>query len=196
LTQARAGWSAFQVERDLIQACVRGDAEAWDALRSRYGLGLRGALRSAGARASDLDDLEQEVWARLLSRDRAALRAFRGGSFGAFLKQVARTVCVDHHRRSRSFGELSPALACERPTVEHRLSEQQERSRFAAALDAAAASSEHPARDRDVLRLHFEEELSAAEIAELGVGLSARGVEALLRRVGARLRELLGPDGP
>jgi RNA polymerase sigma factor (sigma-70 family) len=126
------------------------------------------------------------------------LRAFRGGSFGAFLAQVARSVFIDHHRRARPLvlGEPEAGLACERPSVEHRLSEQQELGRLAAALDAVTASSEHPARDRDVLRLHFEEELSAAEIAELGVGLSARGVEALLRRVSVRLRDVLGADGP
>jgi len=186
-------------ERALVAACAEGDAEAWEALRGRYHRTLHGALREAGAR-EDIDDLEQEVWARLLTRDRAALRDFRGGSVRAFLTQVARSVAIDHDRARRvrppNAGEEPGTLASAAPNPEHHLSEHQERNRFAAALDAAASASENPARDRDMLRLHFEEELSASEIAGLGVGLTARGVEAVLRRAADRLRELLRHDEP
>jgi len=50
------------------------------------------------------------------------------------------------------------------------------------------------ARDRDVVRLHFEEEMTAAQIADLGLGLSERGVEALFRRLRKRLRELVAKE--
>jgi RNA polymerase sigma factor (sigma-70 family) len=184
-------------ERALIAACAEGDAEAWEALRGRYHRTLHGALRDAGAR-EDIDDLEQEVWARLLAHDRAALRGFRGGSLRAFLTQVARSVAIDHGRarRVRPAEEELRGLASSGPDAEHRLAESQERGRVSAALDEVALASDNPARDRDLLRLHFEEELSASEIAELGLGLSARGVEAVLRRTAARLRELLRDEEP
>jgi RNA polymerase sigma factor (sigma-70 family) len=187
-------------ELALIAACAGGDADAWEALRGRYHRVLHGALREAGVR-EDIDDLEQEVWARLLTRDRAALRDFRGGSLRAFLTQVARTVAIDHGRAVRARpsgagGEELVALPSAAPNAEHRLAESQERVRFSAALDEVASASENPARDRDILRLHFEEELSPADISELGVGLTPGGVEAVLRRAAARLRELLRHEEP
>jgi RNA polymerase sigma factor (sigma-70 family) len=196
----RAVLDVTLAERALVAACAAGDAEAWEALRGRYHRTLHGALREAGAR-DDIDDLEQEVWARLLARDRAALRDFRGGSLKAFLTQVARAVAIDHGRARRARppgtgGEEPHGLPSGAPDAEHRLAERQERRRFAAALDQVAAASENPARDRDVLHLHFDEEMSPHEIAGLGIGLTARGVEALLRRASARLRELLRYEEP
>jgi RNA polymerase sigma factor (sigma-70 family) len=186
-------------ELALIAACAEGDAEAWEALRGRYHRVLHGALREAGVR-EDIDDLEQEVWARLLTRDRAALRDFRGGSLRAFLTHVARSVAIDHGRARRvrppSVGEEPHRLVSAAPNAEHRLAESQERVRFSAALDEVASASENPARDRDILRLHFEEELSPGDISELGVGLTPGGVEAVLRRAAARLRELLRREEP
>ena len=49
-------------------------------------------------------------------------------------------------------------------------------------------------RDLMVLRAHFQEGLNPAEIAAMGVGLSAKGVETLLRRARERIEtELAGP---
>lgn len=176
-------------EAALIEACCAGDAAAWQELRYRYRRELYAALRNNAAH-EDLDDLEQEVWTRLLARDRAALRSFRGGSFGAFLAQVARSVCIDHYRRARPLAELNPGMACEAPSAEYRLSREEERKRLASALAKVAFT----ARDRDVVRMHFEEELTAAQIAALGLGLSERGVEALFRRLRKRLRVLVAQE--
>jgi len=173
----------------LIEACCAGDASAWQELRYRYRRDVFGALRKIAAH-EDLDDLEQEVWTRLLARERAALRGFRGGSLGAFLSQVARSVCIDHYRRKRPLAELNPAVASERPSAEYQLSHEEQRKRLAAGLAKVAMT----ARDRDVVRLHFEEEMTAAQIAGLGLGLSERGVEALFRRLRKRLRELVAKE--
>ncbi|HEY2030521.1 MAG TPA: sigma-70 family RNA polymerase sigma factor [Myxococcales bacterium] len=173
----------------LIEACCAGDASAWQELRYRYRRDVYAALRKSADHA-DLDDLEQEVWTRLLTRDRAALRGFRGGSLGAFLSQVARSVCIDHYRRARPLAELNPGLASERPSAEYQLSHEEQRKRLASGLAQVAIT----ARDRDVVRLHFEEELTAAQIADLGLGLSERGVEALFRRLRKRLRELVAKE--
>lgn len=182
------------MEDALVQACVAGDADAWEALRGRYHHAVHAAFRAVGA-GEDIEDLEQEVWARLLARDRAALREFRGGSLAGFLAQVARSVAIDHGRARRarpsSSFEEAHGIAADGPSAEQEAASKQTRGRLASALDSVAAASENPARDRDLLRLHFEEEMSPAEIAELGVGLSSRGVESMLRRARARLRELL-----
>jgi len=151
------------------------------------------ALYRLGAR-EELDDLRQEVWARLLAHDAAALREFRGerpGSLAVFLGQVARSVALDHRRRAHPEVEVPEELAQGGPDPEAALAEAQHKELLVAALEAAAREAEHPGRDRDIFRLHFEEGHSPAEIAAMGIGLSTRGVEAVLRRAKARIEELL-----
>lgn len=180
---------------ELAEACARGDGRAWAELLRRYDDKVRSALRRAGAR-EDADDLRQDVWARLLADDRAALRRFRAGSLRVFIAQVARRVAIDHGRAQRrrppgTGGEEPAALACGRPGPLEALGESSRRRQLAAALDSLTV---RPGRQRDILRLHFEEGLMPAEIAGMGLGLSARGVESLLRRARRKLTALLAED--
>ena len=183
-------------DRDLAARCVAGEESAWVELVRRHDRKVLHVLWQSGIR-DELDDLRQEVWARLLARDAAVLRSVRGeheGSLGLFLARVARTVALDHQRARRrrpaeSAGEELEALPHAGPNPEGQLRAAQDKARVLRALEAAATS----ARDRDLGRLHFEEGYSALEIAAMGVGLEVRGVEALLRRlrekIEAKLRE-------
>lgn len=185
-------------ERELAVACARGDQAAWLELIGRYGRSVLNVLRQMGAR-DDLEDLKQEVWARLLAREGAALRSFRADHTGAlrlFLVRVAKSVALDHGsaRRVRpphSGGEKPGELPHAGPGPEAVTRESQERRRLLAAVEKAVEESENPARDRDILRLHFEEQFTPTEIAEMGLGLSVRGVEAVLRRAKQRIDALL-----
>ncbi|MGZ6144001.1 MAG: RNA polymerase sigma factor [Myxococcales bacterium] len=176
-------------DRELVSACADGDQGAWLELIRRHDRKVLHVLWQSGAR-EDLEDLRQEVWTRLLARRAAALRVFRGEHPGAlrfFLGQVARSVAIDHGRARRPTAELSEESVDPAPSPESILRAR----RLVGALDRAAAESENPARDRDLLRLHFEEGYTPSEIAEMGLGLSVRGVEAVLRRARERLAELL-----
>jgi len=180
-------------ERELVAACARGEKAAWALLLRDHGRPVMRALYRLGARG-ELDDLRQEVWARLLARDGAALRRFRGeraGSLAVFLGRVARSVALDHLRRVKPEVEVPDALAHDGPDPEMAFGDAQQKNRLLAALESAAREAENPGRDRDILRLHFEDGHSPAEIAAMGIGLSARGVEAVLRRAKARIEELL-----
>ena len=190
-------------ERELADACARGDEGAWLEMLRRYDRGVLHVLWQAGAR-EDVDDLRQEVWIRLLARKGAVLRSFRAEHAGAlrvFLARVARSVAIDHGRSRRvrppGTGGSEPAdLADARPGPEAQVRTEEERHRFAAALEQAILESENPARDRDILRLHFEDGQTPTEIAQMGLGLSVRGVEALLRRAKGRIDELLAEEEP
>ena len=190
-------YAVFSDERDLVAACVRGDPDAWQTLVRHHDWKICKVLRLSGAR-EETDDLRQEVYARLLKSDAAALRRFRGdrpGSLRVFLGVVARTVALDHFRARRA--ERPPDAPDDHgPSAESLLVDEQRRALVERALDAAAAESEHPARDRDILRLHFLDGHTPTEIAEMGLGLSARGVEALLRRARGRLAEILRDEKP
>ena len=185
-------------ERELAGACARGDESAWLELVRRYDRSVLHVLWQSGAR-EELDDLRQEVWVRLLARDGIALRAFRADHPGAlrlFLARVARSVAIDHGRSRRvrppaAGGEEPGEIPHAAPGADLMLSDEGDRRRLHAALEQAAAEGENPARDRDILRLHLEEGQSPTEIAAMGLGLSARGVEALLRRLKERIAELL-----
>jgi RNA polymerase sigma factor (sigma-70 family) len=190
-------------ERDLAAACARGERRAWAELLRRYDGKVRSALRRAGA-PEDAEDLRQDVWARLLANDRAALRRFRAdrsGSLQVFIGQVARRVAIDHGRarrlRPQGCGGPEPAaLASSTPSPFEQLRSAARARRLSAALDAVAGAAGHPGRDRDILRLHFEEGYLPAEIAGMDLGLSARGIESLLRRARQKLAELLSEEGP
>jgi RNA polymerase sigma factor (sigma-70 family) len=185
-------------ERELAAACARGEKSAWLELIRRYEQSVSHVLYQAGAR-EDLRDLRQEVWVRLLARESAALRSFRAlhpGALRIFLARVARSVAIDHGRYLRSRppgagGEAPQQIPDARRGADLELAAARDRQRLSRALDRAAAEGENPARDRDILRLHFEEGHTPGEIAEMGLGLAARGVEALLRRARARIEQLL-----
>lgn len=190
-------------DRDLAGACARGDKAGWLELIRRYERGVQEALWHSGA-WEDADDLRQEVWVRLLARDRIALRSFRADHAGAlrvFLAQVAKSVAIDHgrYRRARppsAGGEEPRELAHEAPGADAQLSAESDKRRLLATLEKAAAEGENPGRDRDILRLHLEEGQTPAEIAAMGIGLSTRGVEALLRRLKERIAQLLKEEEP
>lgn len=190
-------------ERELAGACARGDEGAWLELVRRYDRSVLHVLWQAGAR-DDLDDLRQEVWARLLSRGGVALRSFRAdhpGALRVFLARVARSVAIDHGRSRRlrppaAGGEEPHELPHTAPGADVQLEAHADRRRLQAALGKAALEGENPARDRDILRLHFEEGQTPTEIAAMGLGLSARGVEALLRRLKVRIAELIEEEEP
>lgn len=189
-------------EGELALACARGEGRAWAELLRRYDGKVRSALRGAGA-PEDAEDLRQDVWARLLANDRAALRRFRAeraGSLRVFIGQVARRVAIDHGRARRlrptAGGQEPAALPSSAPGPFEQLRSKVRARRLSAALDAVAAAAGHPARDRDILRLHFEEGYLPAEIAGMAPGISARGIESLLRRARQKLAGLLVEDEP
>lgn len=190
-------------EGDLAAACARGERRAWAELLRRYDGKVRSALRRAGA-PEDADDLRQDVWTRLLANDRAALRRFRAertGSLRVFIGQVARRVAIDHGRARRlrppgCGGQEPAALPSSAPSPFEQLRSAARARRLSAALDKVATASDHPARDRDILRLHFEEGYLPAEIAGMAPGISTRGIESLLRRARQKLAALLCEDEP
>ena len=182
-------------DRALVALCAQGDRDAWLTLIDRYDHRIL-RLLSRNCHADDVEDLRQEVYSRLLSKDRAALLCFRGehgGSLTLLLGQIAKTVALDHlrARRGRPSEELTLAqqetLASDEPSPERRVAELRWSRCLSAALDLVARGSEHPGRDRDILRLHYEEGYAVPEIAAMGLGLGHDGVESVLRRLRGRV---------
>lgn len=95
--------------RRLLDRCIENnDERAWEELlgrlRSRLLSAIRRSLGRVGAShdAERTEDLLQEVYCRLLDRDRWALKACRGrseGEIAAYLMRLAENVVVDELRR-------------------------------------------------------------------------------------------------
>jgi RNA polymerase sigma factor (sigma-70 family) len=167
------------MDRELARRCARRDADAWAELLRRSESVLRRALPES-------EDLRQEVWVRLLAHDCRALRnvrAERPGALAAFIRAVARSVAIDHRRaQDRAAHVFGEPFAPESSTFDERV-----RRLF----DVAAQRSAHPARDRDILRLHFEEGFGPAEIAAMGIVAHRDAAESVLRRMRVRLERLI-----
>lgn len=191
-------------DRDLIVRCASGEAPAWRELVARHDrriLLVIGRALGRGGEAEHLD-LRQEVYARLLARDGAALRTLRAerpGALATFLGRVALRVALDHARTRGARLDASAGegawreLPAKEDSPELEAQEKQARRRLRAAIERACAGP-RAGRDRAVLRLHFDDGLNPAEIARLGCGLSVKGVETLLRRARARIGQQLGGE--
>ncbi len=147
------------------------------------------------------DDIVQEVYLKLCEQERRILREFtprNEDSFLGLLRIVAASVANDYFRRQHSTKrggkvvitglawEFIPGAADTgggAKGVQKRVLLSQ--------LDQLlrSAPEEVTERDRNLFWLYYLQGLTAVEIASLpGVGLSAKGVESALRRIGGWLR--------
>jgi RNA polymerase sigma-70 factor (ECF subfamily) len=171
----------------LALRCQAGEADAFEDLVAAMERPLLYYAASlTGSQDSGLDVL-QEVW----------IKAFRGigrlkdpGALRSWLYSITHGIAVDRIRRNRS-RELAEAVELEN-------FEEAEDPSFAAE-DAAAihqALGEIGLKHREVLVLHFLEDLSIAEIAEV-VGCSVGTVKSRMHYAKRAMKEILsgGDDG-
>lgn len=189
-------------------ASAPADERSWRLLVERLGPPVRGAVAGAllaGRGAVDpdqVDDLVQEVWCRLLERDRRALRGCRGDGHAAvvrYVKRIALAVAVDA-LRSDGAGKRAPRRLqsiedprCEsraaidrRACPERRLLARERVGRFFGLCRELVDGAARGERLR-IVRLAWLEGWSSREIAaELG-GWSPSAVDCLLHRLRTRL---------
>lgn len=193
-------------DRELAERCADGDRTAWARLVEHHDRRIAAVLAHAlgPAGAEEVPDLRQEVYARLLAGGGAALRGLRAerpGALAAFVAKVARRVALDHARARGSRPAPAPLeeggreLASPSQGPEQQAQERQARSRLLRAVERAC-EGRHRARDLQLLRAHLDCALGPAELARLGCGLSEKGVEALLRRLRARVAAELRRETP
>jgi len=212
---------------DLVRFCgISTDSALWEEFVSRFNRRIVAAVirerrrRRLAAGSSEADavaDAVQDVYARLLSNERRALRDFRGesdASVYAYLARIVRAVVSDRTRRDGSqkrfanlvsidgsdgradetpLADLLAADASSSPDVQMR--ERAVPGRIRELL--AGGGTPNPERDALVFELHVFEGLSAREIAGIeALGMSRAAVEGVLRRTRDRLRAGLGdvPD--
>jgi RNA polymerase sigma-70 factor, ECF subfamily len=162
-----------------------GDPEAWDALYRRYQLPLYVYVFELVRDEQASLDLVQEAFinaARYLSTLREDHR------FGSWLFGIAHQKVIQRWRKSAreqlSFEELPEEALQDDPSPDELLIQQEDESRFMALLN------ELPPAHRSVLLLHYLEEFSLEQIADV-TGTSIGTVKSRLHYARKSLRKLL-----
>ena len=174
-----------------LEACIRGDKRAWDAFVDRWAGIIHAAVqrafqggRGAAARA-EVEDTVQDVFLRLVKNDCRLLRSYDANraSLSTWLTLVARSTAIDRLRRKRP-----------PPTVPLEPGD----TRQASPETRSAGGPEIPlhllsARQRLVMTLLFDEQLSVAEAAGF-IGVDEQTIRSTKHKALTRLREHLSSE--
>ncbi|HSK46092.1 MAG TPA: sigma-70 family RNA polymerase sigma factor [Candidatus Binatia bacterium] len=194
--------------RELLQLCLSTDAEEhWCEFvrrtRSLIASVIINTVRRWKQPAPALvDDLIQDTYVKLLSNDRKALRSIKNeyeNTIFGYLKVVASNVVRDHFRQPPNKAdeiELSEAALPPGPDEKERLEFLHKKEQVHEILETLS-SSETYRRDVAIFWFFYEQGYTAKEISLLpAVGLTVKGVEAVLLRLARYCRQKLGMDGP
>jgi RNA polymerase sigma factor (sigma-70 family) len=186
---------------ELIERCVRLDSTAWEELVATHRtVVLRVLVGILGTKDPQaIQDLEQETYERLLHRNCEALRAMKSPShLRGLLRTIAANLARDHLRRAAVrkayLQTLTPQVEDPSQSPDEILRRKRDVERVFAALETILTGP-RASRDAQVFRAFYLEGGSAAEIAAMNLGLSAKGVETVLFRLVRKLRKYLSRDG-
>jgi RNA polymerase sigma-70 factor (ECF subfamily) len=163
-------------DRELVEACQRGDQDAFALLFEAYSDKVYSiAFRYAGDEAAAMD-IAQDTFLKLLSR----IGQFRSdSSFDTWLYRLVVNSCLDHRRRKRKLMPILDGLldaVCSAPeTVLHELLREERQEAVQDVVGKLVPDQ------RIVVILRYMEELSYEHIAEI-VGCSIGTVASRLNR--------------
>lgn len=166
-----------------MAAYCAGDAEAFNELFRRYASQLGRVLRRFGLGQDRIADLIQQTFLQL---HRARLDFRPDSQLRPWLMTIAFNLAREQLRRTKRRPEtdiestFDPSLAAP----------PREQSRVETRRDLSKALTHLPEDQREVVRLHFVEELSFEEIGER-VGATAGAVRVRAHRGYSALRKLL-----
>ena len=194
---------------DLLGRCLKiGDDDAWQALVEYLqptiaGVAARSAQRWGPVRPELVQDLTQEVFLKLCKNQFAILRKIvvqPDELVMAFLRVTVANLVHDHFRAERSAKRFPGGGFLTSDTLDAWLGETRsvsstERELLLDEIDQTLVrklSGPSAARDRRVFWLHYRHGMTAKAIALIpGVGLSEKGVESVLFRLIALVKEEL-----
>lgn len=173
-------------DRQAIEACRRGESEAFDRLVERYQRHVYRLCYRYVNNHHDANDLAQEVFLKAYR----ALGRFRGdSSFSTWLYRIAVNTCLNFRSARRpQTHELSDGLADPASGVAARL-EHDERSRRV--LEAVARL---PEKQKATVILKVYHDLTHEEVAQI-LGASVGTVKANLFHALGNLRKMLAAEG-
>jgi len=143
-------------ETELIAACRRGDAAAFEVLIERTEAGLRGFLSRGNGYHNDIDDLIQETYLRAWK----GISGFRGESgVSTWLTRIAVNISRNRQRDHKPAIPLDAGRLASRPAIDA-VQEQRIQQAYRKAVGHL------PEELWTVFRLHESDGLSYREIAD------------------------------
>lgn len=161
-------------DRELVEACIRGDGRAWEEFVRRVTPYIKGVIRNVLARRGapvqepDVEDLAAATFAELLARDKATLRAFGPPyQLKSWLATIATRVCS--HQARAADPPAAPLDKAPAPAVRDAAPDE------SAAILERLLSTLAP-EDRALLELFYAQERSYEEISLLlGIPVNSIG---------------------
>ena len=182
----------------LVAGMVDDDPDAWRAFHELYGGLVQRTIGGVTRRfwrvlsPTDVLDVRASFYASLLANDKRKLRSFdlnRGIRFSSWIRVLAVRSTLDfvrHARRRPPSYDLEEALdvPCSRTDPHANAVRNQEGAVVAELLH------ELTARDRELVRLHFIEDMAPFEVADR-MSVSVKTVYSKKNKIIARLKGLL-----
>ena len=191
--------------RDLLNLCLSSNGqEHWREFTRRTQPLIASVIINTIRRWKEpspslVDDLIQDTYVKLFASDRKALRSIKNeyeNTIFGYLKVVASNVVRDHFRQPINKVEeieLSDPVLPPGQDGHERLEFAHRKEKVQAVLETLS-SSETYKRDVTIFWFFYEHGYTAKEISMLPtIGLTVKGVEAVLFRLIRCLREKLGP---
>jgi RNA polymerase sigma-70 factor, ECF subfamily len=181
LARRSGGWLRVD-DRDAIEACQRGEREAFDPLVERYQRDIYRLCYRYVNDPQDANDMAQEVFLKAYK----AIGRFRGdSSFSTWLYRIAVNTCLNFRSGRRPEGEeLSDTVPDGRAGALTLLEKEEQAHRVRAAV------SRLPEKQRATLILKIYHELTHEEVAGI-VGASVGTVKANLFHALGNLKKML-----
>jgi RNA polymerase sigma-70 factor, ECF subfamily len=184
--QPAASGAAGDADDALVRRCLQGDAHAFDSLVLAYRARVHGLARLTLGSAEDAHDVTQETFVRAYE----ALPRYRPrGQFRVWIYTIAANLCKNRLKARR------PAVSWEAPEMTEGLIDPEPGPEAAAlarerGLAVREAVAQMGARDRLMVVLYYQEDVSLEEIARI-VGCRRGAAKVALHRARVRLRERL-----
>ena len=182
--------------RDLLRRCLHHEPGAWNEFVDTF-LGLiyhvshhSAHLRSVPLRPEDVEDLAAEVLLQIVAKDYHVLREFRGkSSLATYLTVVARRICVNELARRAAAREVQPRHD---ERIQSAEAEAEASAQPGVGLETleevARLLKQLPARERQVVRLHYLEGRTYEEIAT-ALNVPVNSIGPILSRARKKLRQ-------
>lgn len=182
-----------QLDSRILCAAQKGDTEAFDAVVTHYLPLVYGYLTRFVRDAVVAEDLTQETFIRVWKN----IRSFDTDKpFKPWLMRIARNCALDLLRRKQT-AAFSSLSAAEYAQIEFMVDTAATPSQQAQVAETANTIAHALAilkpTEKEVLTLHYIDELSTSEIAEV-LSLPYETVRTRLRRARAAFRDICEPD--
>jgi RNA polymerase sigma-70 factor, ECF subfamily len=193
--------------RELLNLCLSSDDQAhWRELVRRTQPLIASVIMNTIRRwqtpsPSLVDDLIQNTYVKLFANDRKALRSIKNeyeNTIFGYLRVVASNVVWDHFRHPENKVEeieLTDPVLPPSPDGMDRLEFARRRQQIQLRLETLSSSPTYQ-RDVAIFWFYYEQGYTAKEVSLLpNVGLTVKGVEAVLQRLTKFIREGVPASG-